>query len=98
MGELQDVVSRYFSTYSGIKLPFKLSHELDESAIQNRNTYFRGYFDGQGRMNGFQKLVYGEVELEHRYEFDAQGTLTQAEITNLEGETTILKFNVHAGG
>jgi hypothetical protein len=96
MSNVQMGARRYFSTYSGIKLPFKLSQELEESAIQNRNTYFLGYFDEQGRMTGFQKLVYGEVELEHRYEFDAQGGLTQAEITNLEGEITVMRFDQNA--
>ncbi len=84
---------RYFSTYSGVKLPIKLSQELEESAIANRNTFFRGYFDAQARMTGFQKIVYGEVELQHRYEFHANGTLKQAEITNLEQETTLMQFD-----
>lgn len=83
---------RYFATYSGIKLPIKLSQELEESAIENRNTFFRGYFDVEGRMTGFQKIVYGEVEMQHNYEFDKNGLLKQAEITNVDGETTVMRF------
>lgn len=86
---------RYFSTYSGIKLPIKLTQPLDESAIVNRNTYFRAYFDAEGRMTCFQKMVYGEVELQHRYEFHPNGTLKLAEITSNEEEeaSTIMQFD-----
>ena len=83
---------RYFSTYTGVKLPFKLTSELDISAIENRNTFFKGYFDATGRMTGFQKIVYGEVEMEHHYFFDETGTLKTAEITNADGEKTLIQL------
>lgn len=84
---------RYFLTYSGVKLPFKLTSPLDPAQIENRNTYFKGFFDDQDRMTGLQKLVYGEVELEHRYSFDAAGALRRAEITDADGELTVLEFD-----
>lgn len=83
---------RYFATYSGVKLPIKLSQELEESAIENRNTFFKGYFDAKGRMTAFQKIVYGEVEMQHAYVFDENGQLKQAEIANADGETTLMRF------
>ena len=84
---------RYFLTYSGVKLHFKLTAPLDPSQIENRNTYFRGFFDSQDRLIGLQKLVYGEIELEHRYRFDEVGTLRRAEITDADGERTVLEFD-----
>lgn len=83
-------ICRYFTTYSGVKLPFKLVSELGEHEICNRNTFFRGYFDADGVLLGFQKVVYGEVELEHKYSYDADGKLRQAEITDADGEVTIV--------
>jgi hypothetical protein len=86
-------VCRYFTTYSGVRLPLKLTQELEESAIANRNTFFRGYFDAEGRMTGFQKVQYGEVELEHRYAYGSDGTLSHASIIDAEGEITALRFS-----
>lgn len=84
---------RYFVTYSGIRLPLKLSQPLDAAALGNRNTYFRAWFDGQERMTGLQKIVYGEVEMEHCYEYHDNGALRCARITNTDGEMTVLEFD-----
>lgn len=83
---------RYFATYSGVRLPLKLTQELEADAIVNRNTFFRGYFDAQDRLTGFQKVVYGEIEMEHRYAYTPNGALYQAEIIDAEGERTLLNF------
>jgi len=83
---------RYFVTYSGVKLPFKLVNELDEHEVKNRNTYFKGYFDAPERLSGFDKLAYGEVELSHRYRYRDDGSLGSAEITDIDGETKMLVF------
>lgn len=87
-----NAICRYFTTYSGVKLPFKLVSELEEDEIRNRNTFFQGYFDTDGVLLGFQKMVYGEVELEHKYTYDADGKLKQAEITDADGEVSNLSF------
>ena len=84
---------RYFLTYTGIKLPLTLLNELEPDQMGNRITFFRGYHDGQGRLAGLQKMVYGEVEMEHRYQYDESGTLRRAEITDIEGEVTVLEFD-----
>jgi hypothetical protein len=86
-------VCRFFVTYSGIKLPLKLSQPLEDAALSNRNTFFRGYFDEHERMTGFQKMVYGEVELEHRYVFGDDDALKRATIIDAEGEMTVLEFD-----
>ena len=85
--------SRYFVTYTGVKLPFHLVSELQEHEVQNRNTWFKGYFDAQDRLTGFDKLTYGEIELMHRYEYHDNGRLSVAEITDIDGEVTMLVFD-----
>jgi hypothetical protein len=83
---------RCFVTYTGVKLPFKLVNELQPNEVQNRNTYFCGYFDGD-RLLGFDKYAYGEIELAHRYSYRDNGKLSGAEITDIDGETTLLEFD-----
>jgi hypothetical protein len=85
--------TRFFVTYSGVKLPFNLVNELQTSEVQNRNTYFTGYFDTQDRLTGFDKLAYGEIELMHRYSYHDNGKLSAAEITDIDGEVTMLIFD-----
>jgi YD repeat-containing protein len=84
---------RFFVTYTGIKLPFKLVNELQAGEVENRNTFFRGYFDAQERLTGFDKLAYGETELQHRYTYHDNGKLGSAEITDIDGEVTLLLFD-----
>ena len=84
---------RYFLTYTGIALPFKLVTPLGPDEVENRNTYFKGYFDAENRLSGFDKVVYGEIELAHRYRYAASGQLQQAEITDIDGETTSVHFD-----
>jgi YD repeat-containing protein len=84
---------RFFVTYTGVKLPFNLVNELQPSEVENRNTFFRGYFDEQDRLTGFDKLAYGETELSHRYTYHANGKLEQATITDIDGEITEMTFD-----
>jgi YD repeat-containing protein len=84
---------RYFLTYTGVKLPLKLMTELEPAQLENRNTYFRGYFDDEGRLVGLQKLVYGEVEMEHRYAYHANGALKSVEIVDADGELNGMTFD-----
>jgi hypothetical protein len=84
---------RFFVTYTGVKLPFKLVNELLASEVENRNTFFRGYFDALDRLTGFDKLAYSEIELMHRYEYHSNGKLKLAEITDIDDEVTVLSFD-----
>lgn len=72
---------RHFVSYSGVKLPFKLVNELTEADLHNRNTFYRGYFDDEGKLMVCQKIVYGEIESEHRYQYGENGQLQSAVIT-----------------
>lgn len=94
-------IPRFFVTYTGVKLPFKLVNELQASEVENRNTFFRGYFDEQDRITGFDKIAYGEIELKHHYTYHNNGKLSAhnngklsaAEITDIDGEVTMLLFD-----
>ncbi len=85
---------RYFLSYSGIKLPLKLVSPLDKEDTENRNTFFRGYYDEKGTLLSCEKVVYGDVELEHRYQYYDSGVISKAEIIETgESETNIIEFD-----
>lgn len=85
---------RFFVSYTGIKLPFNLVNPIAEEALTNRNTYIRAYFNETGALACFEKIVYGEVELAHRYEYYGSGSLKSAEISMPEEEPLFLYFDV----
>jgi hypothetical protein len=82
---------RYFVTYSGVKLPLKLVSPLDASELNFRDTFLRARFDAEDRIVELEKLVHSEVQLHHRYEYSAAGTLARAEIT-VGDETMVREF------
>jgi len=90
---MTETICRYFLATSGVKLPLKLVNEIEADALSNRNTYIRAYYDAAGVLLRFEKMVYGDVELSHCYEYDASGVLRRAEIIMLDEEPTILEFN-----
>ncbi|ACK50711.1 conserved hypothetical protein [Methylocella silvestris BL2] len=84
---------RYFLSYSGVKLPINLVSPLDPEALANRNTYIRAWFDARERLIRFEKLVYGEIELVHCYDYDDDGVLRRAAITMLDEEPVYVSFD-----
>jgi hypothetical protein len=84
---------RYFVSYSGIKLPFNLVKAISAEALSNRNTFIRAFYDNAGMLRGFDKVVYGEVELAHRYEYHDNGALSSAAITMLDEDPVVLRFD-----
>src|SRR6516165_7786260 len=84
---------RYFVSYSGVRLPFNLVNSIAAEALSNRNTFIRAYFDEAGLLRSFEKLVYGEVELSHRYEYHDNGRLSSAEIAMLDEEPVVMSFD-----
>ena len=83
---------RYFLTYRGVTLPLRLTDELDAAGVQNRGTFFRATYDEQGDMVRVEKLVYGDVELEHVYRYDGAGKLREASISTPGEEPRVLKL------
>jgi hypothetical protein len=91
--EITEQSCRFFVSYAGKKLPFHLIDPIAETALANRNTYIRAYYAASGRLSGFDKLVYGEVELSHRYRYDDRGVLRWAEIAMLDEDAVVLHFD-----
>ncbi|MBY6243657.1 DUF6156 family protein [Methylosinus sp. Sm6] len=81
---------RYFLTYSGVSLPLNLVSPLAADDLNNRNTYFRARYDAADRLLLAEKMVYGEVELRHAYEYRAEGGLARALIALGDDETEVL--------
>ncbi len=88
--ELQNC--RYFVSYTGIKLPVKLVNPLELADLNNRNTFIRAFYDEQDRLLGFEKMVYGAVEISHRYEYYPDGVLKRAEIS-MDEDVTELNYD-----
>ncbi len=84
---------RFFVSYTGVKLPFNLVNPIAATALSNRNTFIRAYFNTAGALTSFEKVVYGEVELAHRYEYHPNGTLKSAEIIMLEEDPVVMNFD-----
>src|SRR5450631_331374 len=93
MAEITPECCRYFVSYSGVKLPFNLVNLIVEGALSNRNIFIRAYFNKAGALTSFEKFVYGEVELAHRYEYYANGILKCAVITMLEEDPVVMRFD-----
>lgn len=89
----QNQECRFFVSYSGVKLPFNLVNPIPADGLSHRNTFIRAYFDKAGMLSGFDKVVYGEVELSHRYEYHDNGSLKRAEIVMLDEEPAELIFD-----
>ncbi|BAM88304.1 hypothetical protein S58_22980 [Bradyrhizobium oligotrophicum S58] len=84
---------RFFVSYTGVKLPLRLVTAITPEQLSNRNTFIRGYFDAAGALTGFEKIVYGEIELTHSYSYHANGVLSRAEIVMLDEEPVTLNFD-----
>lgn len=83
---------RYFTSYSGARLPLKLVGELEADDMRNRNTYFRGHFNAAEQLMSCEKVVYGEVELRHEYRYHPDGKLARAEIDDGSDEPTVVDY------
>jgi len=84
---MSDENLRYFLATSGVKLPLKLVNQIESTALTNRNTYIRAWYDG------VERLFYGDIELSHVYDYDADGRLRRAEILMLDEDPTVLHFD-----
>lgn len=92
MEDTGDYECRFFASYSGTRLPLRPVNAIEENAIPNRNTFLRAYFDGKGTLKGFDKIVYSEVELAHRYEYHENGALSGAQISMMDEAPVTLRF------
>lgn len=84
---------RFFVTYTGVKMPFKLVEPIPAGQLTHRNTFIKAYFDPAGQLTGFDKMVYGEVELAHRYDYHGNGALRRAEVRMVDEDTVVVAFD-----
>ncbi|WP_374430439.1 DUF6156 family protein [Ideonella dechloratans] len=85
---------RHFLTCRGAGMPLTLTltEELAETDLRHRNTWFEARCDGAGRLIAIDKRVYGDVEMQHRDDHDAEGRLCQATVTIGEDEPVVRTF------
>jgi hypothetical protein len=83
--------TRYFISYSGVTLPLNLVNEL-EDGLEQRITYFIGYYDNELLLK-VEKIVYGEIEFTHDYNYDDDGKISKAVITEEDEDPRILIFD-----
>ncbi len=89
---MTNTTESYFLSYSGVRLPLKLTSPIEAEELDNRNTYIVARHDDKGRLVRVTRMVYGDTELEHNYQYHDNGALRQAEIT-MGGETRVLAFD-----
>lgn len=87
----EELRTQCFVSYTGMSLPLNLVNPLETT--ENRMTYYRAHYDAAERMVLCEKVVYGEVELSHRYQYRPDGVLQTAEITDENGEIEVLQFD-----
>jgi hypothetical protein len=93
MDAKQSLSCQHYVSYSGVTLPLKLITPLEADSLERRITYFRGYYDDRGRLVAVKKIVYGEVEFEHRYEYHPDGRLKSAELIEADEEPRVMEFD-----
>lgn len=84
---------RFFVSYSGARLPLTLVGPIGKEDLANRNTFIRAFYDAGGALKRIEKVVYGEVELAHHYEYHDNGMLRLAEIAMFDEEVQSLGFD-----
>jgi hypothetical protein len=88
-----NLVCRHFVSYTGVALPLKLITPIEDGSLERRITYFRGYYNDQEQLMVVEKVVYGEIEFEHRYQYHADGRLKSAELIEEDEEPRVMEFD-----
>ena len=86
-------VCRHFVSYTGVALPLKLITPLEDESLDRRITYFRGYYNDQEQLMVVEKVVYGEIEFEHRYQYHEDGRLKSAELIEADEAPRVMEFD-----
>lgn len=91
----QQLTTRYYISYTGVTLPLKLTNELDPDAMDNRITYFTGYYDENDLLLKIEKIVYSEVEFSHVYEYDENKMIIKAILIEEDEDPRTLIFDAN---
>lgn len=92
MENKEALTCRHYVTYSGVALPLKLVEPLTDESLNNRISYLRGYYDADEQLVGVEKVVYGEIEFEHRYQYHPDGRLKHVELLETDEEPRVMEF------
>ncbi|WP_455220756.1 DUF6156 family protein [Kaarinaea lacus] len=87
-----NLICRHYVSYTGISLPLKLITPLEDEDLDRRITYFRGYYNDQDQLIAVEKVVYGEIEFEHRYQYHPDGRLKSAELIEADEAPRVMEF------
>lgn len=93
MENRQSLVCRHYASYSGVSLPLKLITPLDDDSLDRRITYFRGYYNDREQLVALEKVVYGEVEFEHRYQYYPDSRIKSAELIEVDEDPRVVQFD-----
>lgn len=89
----ESLTCRHYVTYSGVSLPLKLVTPVEEEGLENRITFFRGYYDDRDQLMMVEKIVYGEVEFKHHYQYHEDGRLKHVELIEVDEEPRVMQFD-----
>ncbi len=89
----QALECRHYAAYTGARLPLKPITRIDDCEIQQRNTYFRGYYDDRSCLVALEKVAYGEVEFKHRYSYHADGRIKAVELLARFEAPRVMRFD-----
>lgn len=92
MNDKENLSCRHFVTYSGVALPLNLVEPLDGESVDNRISYMRGYYDEEDKLCVVEKVTYGEIEFEHRYQYHPDGRLMQVELIEEDEDPRVMEF------
>ena len=94
MEESGNLNCKNYVSYSGVQLPLNLVTPIMGETLEGRITYFRGYYDEDEKLVRVEKVVYGEVEFEHQYEYYSDGRIKKVKLLDPdEDEPRVMEFD-----
>lgn len=92
MHSKDNLTCRHFISYTGVKLPLQLITPIEGETVEGRITFFRGFYDAEDKLLIIEKVVYGEIEFEHHYNYYPDGRLQRAEMLEPDCEPRVMDF------
>jgi hypothetical protein len=83
----------YFAGLEAHKLPLVPEYPVSEAEARSLKAYLVASYDDEGRITTVRKFFRGELFFVHEYEYDEDGNLSVAKITDGGGAVSVLKRN-----
>ncbi|MBC8038435.1 MAG: hypothetical protein H7X89_14580 [Rhizobiales bacterium] len=84
---------RYFGSFSGYNLPFKLGNEFNETEALRKKAYMLACFDEKGVLKWYEKRLDGNMEFRHEFIYNSDGNLKTVKGSNSEGKITVHSYD-----